>query len=90
MDIQNLVAPGVNLKLGSRGYKVKILQELLVYLKTGPAALALQKVPLTGLFSTSLTGTVREFQSKYNLVQDGIVGPLTKNVLKLKASLIGC
>ncbi|BAZ20313.1 hypothetical protein NIES4073_11890 [Kalymmatonema gypsitolerans NIES-4073] len=67
------------LKLGVQGDDVKHLQEDLNLLKYGP-------LTVDGNFGTKTEAAVKRFQSKNNLVVDGIVGPQTWQVLHEQAA----
>ena len=58
------------LKLGMSGYLIEVLQ-----LKLG--------TPINGMFDDNLKKTVKSFQNKNNLLEDGIVGFMTWNALDL-------
>lgn len=60
------------LKYGSKGNAVESLQNALKYEKVMDS-----KIPSTGSFLTITRQAVKDFQKKYNLVADGIVGKNT-------------
>ena len=66
--------PTRTLKKGMNGEDVKWLQTVLNKLGIG--------VSVTGYFGTATDAAVKTFQRQHGLMQDGIVGPITRNKLK--------
>ncbi|WID96876.1 peptidoglycan-binding domain-containing protein [Bosea vestrisii] len=64
------------LKLGARGEPVRLLQSQLNLLPTG-----LVKLVVDGIFGTRTHGRVLEFQGINQLDKDGVVGPLTLDLI---------
>jgi peptidoglycan hydrolase-like protein with peptidoglycan-binding domain len=62
------------MRQGDRGENVKALQEDLVLLGS-------DIIP-DGIFGFDTTRAVKEFQAKFNLTQDGIVGPITEGAIR--------
>jgi len=60
------------LKFGMKGNQIESLQNALKYEKVMDS-----KIPSTGSFLTITRQAVKDFQKKYNLVADGIVGKMT-------------
>ena len=72
----------VYIKLGSSGNEVKRVQELLIAKNTGPSAIALAQVGVTGYFGNLTQQAVIEFQKANNIVgEEGYIGSKTKNIL---------
>ena len=67
------------LKLGSTGENVKILQYLLICI--GAFYDNILPVTITGNFDVKTQESVKSFQRAFELIPDGIVGPLTWNKL---------
>jgi peptidoglycan hydrolase-like protein with peptidoglycan-binding domain len=66
---------GPTLSIGSTGYDVRRLQRIFVMTK------ALAPSNITGTFDTTTEQAVKDFQQGAGLVVDGIVGPVTWQVL---------
>jgi len=64
--------PGTSLRVGSTGANVRMIQERLNSIGTGLPALATD-----GIFGPRTEAAVIAFQRRFNLVPDGIVGPIT-------------
>jgi putative peptidoglycan binding protein len=62
------------LQRGDRGPDVAALQRMLIE-DSG------DKFPVTGFFDIATENSVKEFQERNNLSQDGIVGPVTHSIL---------
>ena len=69
---------GETLRVGSRGERVRLLQE---YLNTVGSVWEIPQVPVTGYFGDSTRNAVRLFQDLFNLPPDGIVGRQTWDAL---------
>ena len=76
---------GETLRVGSRGERVRLLQE---YLNTVGSVWEIPQVPVTGYFGDSTRNAVRLFQDLFNLPPDGIVGRQTLGCADLAVS--GC
>ena len=63
-----VIAPTVTLKPGDNGAQVKLLQSALAQLGYSPGT-------VDGLYGTSTTTAVTNFQRAHNLTADGILGP---------------
>jgi len=74
-------------QIGSQGAQVRVVQDAMNRMQNADPASG-QSLPLLtvdGLFGSKTHARVREFQTKNNLVSDGIVGPQTRGVLMTKA-----
>jgi hypothetical protein len=76
-------------QLGSQGTEVMIVQDSLNRLQPGEFGGAFQPLPLDvdGSFGPKTDARVRQFQSRNDLDPDGVVGPMTRKVLKDLAAL---
>jgi len=74
-DYDRLFKYEENIKPGDRGTEVRLLQCLL-------ASLGYYRAPLDGIFGVKTKASVIEFQKKVGILQDGIVGPITKKALE--------
>ena len=68
--------PSKTLKKGSKGDQVKYLQKFLNWYGN-------YKLAVDGIFGAATDSAVRKFQIEQNLDPDGIVGPLTRNKMKI-------
>lgn len=87
------VTPSLPMRPGSRGPGVQLLQGLLNMMSTIYSSI----LPLTedGIYGTQTTAAVRTFQHMFCLVNDGVVGPITWNMIMTVAQSqlthpIGC
>jgi len=82
-----LKAMTTQVQIGSQGAVVRILQDVLNRLRgADPASGQSQSLlAVDGQFGPKTHARVKEFQSKNNLVSDGVVGPLTRGVITDKA-----
>jgi len=71
--------PNVVLREGSTGADVIELQFLLNYIATFYSEIS--PVIQDGVFRSTTTTSVKQFQRRFGLVQDGVVGPATWNML---------
>ena len=68
--------PGEPLRLGSRDYEVRLIQQRLNRIaRNFPAIPKIN--PVDGIFGTQTENSVKTFQRVFNLTPDGIVGPGT-------------
>ena len=74
------IAPTVTLKPGDNGAQVKLLQSALAQLGYSPGT-------VDGVYGTSTTTAVTNFQHAQNLTADGILGPAS--LAALKSALAG-
>ncbi|MCL2696384.1 MAG: peptidoglycan-binding protein, partial [Clostridiales bacterium] len=73
----SLAYPGTPLRLGSRGSDVRLIQTFLNDIRVVHPGLP--QVAVDGIFGPQTQAAVISFQSRFGLVPDGIVGPLTWN-----------
>jgi peptidoglycan hydrolase-like protein with peptidoglycan-binding domain len=73
-----------NLKLGSKGEGVKLLQDFIIETGTGKKTQALSLVGATGYFGELTKGALIEFQESTGIYPAvGYFGPITKNAMLL-------
>ncbi len=79
--LQQLVSP---VQMGSQGPQVMAVQDSMNRLPSGQfgGALASLSLAVDGQFGPKTHTRVKEFQSKSSLTPDGVVGPMTRGVLK--------
>ena len=65
-----VIAPTVTLKPGDNGAQVKLLQTALAHLGYSPGT-------IDGVYGTSTTTAVTDFQRAHKLTADGVLGPAT-------------
>jgi peptidoglycan hydrolase-like protein with peptidoglycan-binding domain len=65
-----VIAPTVTLKPGDNGAQVKLLQTALAHLGYSPGT-------VDGVYGTSTTTAVTDFQRAHKLTADGVLGPAT-------------
>ena len=65
----------VTVAFGSRGNAVAAVQQNLHF------GYGYKNLPVTGFFGTITRGDVRDFQRRYNIGVDGLVGPVTWNTI---------
>jgi murein L,D-transpeptidase YcbB/YkuD len=82
--LQQLVS---QVQIGSQGPQVMVVQDSLNRLQDAQPGAAFASLPLTvdGQFGPKTDARVKEFQGQNNLTPDGIVGPMTRTVLKTMA-----
>lgn len=77
-------------QIGSQGSQVTMVQDSMNRLQTveGSSGLASLPLKIDGQFGPKTDARVKEFQSKNNLVPDGVVGPKTRGVIKSRAQTL--
>ena len=85
--VQNLVS---QVQLGAQGEQVMIVQDSMNRFQNVESRNGLASLPLTidGQFGPKTQARVKEFQGRNLLTQDGVVGPMTRGVIKSKANTL--
>ncbi|OGG39713.1 hypothetical protein A3A21_00245 [Candidatus Jorgensenbacteria bacterium RIFCSPLOWO2_01_FULL_45_25b] len=79
----SLASINIDLKIGSEGSAVQLLQRYLIKKNTGPVALALAKAGSTGYFGTLTQNALAEYQASLGIVPaKGYFGSITRASLK--------